>query len=176
MANASRSPARSGCAASPRTLPAMLSHSCGLAAPTVCGLFHPAHSTSCCDLPDPVRWLVSAEQYSCSALLLRCYSFSLPVSFDLCFQAPQITWELTASRRRPAFSSHLFSSVDLRIVRHRGGLCRSGICGVNAPQLCSQRQAHFFFNSEAQFKTTFTCVAFVSASGSFMQTIFCPLL
>src|SRR5262249_15459129 len=43
-------------------------------------------------------------------------------------------------------------------------------------QLCSRRQAHFFFSSEAQFKTTFTCVAFVSASGSFMQTIFCPLL
>jgi len=43
-------------------------------------------------------------------------------------------------------------------------------------QHCSRRQAHFFFNSEAQFKTTFTCVAFVSASGSFMQTIFCPLL
>jgi len=41
---------------------------------------------------------------------------------------------------------------------------------------CSRRQTHFFFNSESQFKTTFTCVAFVSASGSFMQTIFCPLL
>src|SRR5215469_13199792 len=110
MANASRSPARSGCAASPRKLPAMLSHSCGLAAPTVCGLFHPAHSTSCCDLPGPVRWSVSAEKFSCPALLLRCYSFSLPVSFDLCFQALQITWELTASRRRPAFSSHLLST------------------------------------------------------------------
>src|SRR5215813_13464667 len=37
MANASRFPARSECAASPRKLPAMLSHSCALAAPTVCG-------------------------------------------------------------------------------------------------------------------------------------------
>ncbi len=36
------------------------------------GRLHPARSTSCCDLPDLVRWSVSAAKYSCSALQLWC--------------------------------------------------------------------------------------------------------
>jgi len=42
----------------------------------------------------------------CSANLLHCRS---PLSLAL--HSASITWERTASRRRPAFSSHLLSSV-----------------------------------------------------------------
>ena len=72
VANASRFPVRSGCAAWRRRLPATLSHSYRLAAPVVSGRLHPPRSTSCCDLPDPIRWSVSAAKYSRSALLLWC--------------------------------------------------------------------------------------------------------
>jgi hypothetical protein len=36
----------------------------------------------------------------------------LPVSFISCASSASITWERIASRRRPAFSSHLISSID----------------------------------------------------------------
>ena len=36
---------------------------------------------------------------------------SLPVSFIACASSTLITWERTASRRRPAFSSHLVSQL-----------------------------------------------------------------
>src|SRR4029077_8147585 len=97
-ANVSRFPLRSDCAASPRTLHATLSHLYGLAAPTVSALLHPARSTNCSDLPNPIRWSVSAEKYFCSASSLRCYPFSLPVSFISCASSASITWERTASR------------------------------------------------------------------------------
>src|SRR2546430_15602469 len=44
----------------------------------------------------------------CGANLLHCRS---PLSLVL--QSTSITWEPTASRRRPAFSSHLFSPTTL---------------------------------------------------------------
>src|SRR5207248_8262210 len=44
----------------------------------------------------------------CSANLLHCRS---PLSLVL--QSTSITWERTASRRRPAFSSHLITTVEL---------------------------------------------------------------
>src|SRR5438132_6423734 len=42
----------------------------------------------------------------CSANLLHCRS---PLSFIFCASSASITWERTASRRTPAFSSHLVS-------------------------------------------------------------------
>jgi hypothetical protein len=55
-----------------RRLLAMLSLSSVLAAPTGSARLHPPRSTNCCDLPDPIRWSVSAAKYSCSVLLLWC--------------------------------------------------------------------------------------------------------
>src|SRR6185503_5065146 len=55
-----------------------------LAVLVVCGRLHPARNTNCCDLPDPVRWSVSAVNFSCSALPVWCYPSSLPVSFISC--------------------------------------------------------------------------------------------
>ena len=55
-----------------RTIPATHSHSYALAALLGFSPFHPARSTNCCGLPDPVRWSVSAAKNSCSALLLWC--------------------------------------------------------------------------------------------------------
>ena len=72
VANASQFPAPPDCTALRRRLPAALSRSSELAAPTVSGLLHPARSSSCCDLPNPIRWSVSAEKYSCFAWWLRC--------------------------------------------------------------------------------------------------------
>src|SRR5437660_11960125 len=51
----------------------------------------------------------------CSANLLHCRS---PLSLVL--QSTSITWERTASRRRPAFSSHLVATVDAK-TRHNLG-------------------------------------------------------
>ena len=70
--------------------------------------------------------------------------------------------------------SFCFSSISTICPSASPSLANACVTFVRS-QLCPRRQAHFFFNSEAQFKTTFTCVAFVSASGSLMQTIFCPL-
>src|SRR5438270_13855542 len=39
-----------------------------------------------------------------------------PVSFIFCASSASITWERTASRRRPAFSSHLVASTDIRAI------------------------------------------------------------
>ena len=41
-------------------------------------------------------------------------------------------------------------------------------------ELCARRDAHFLSSSEAQFRTTFTCIALVSLSGSLMQMKCCP--
>ena len=38
----------------------------------------------------------------------------------------------------------------------------------------ARRDAHFLSSSEAQFRTTFTCIALVSLSGSLMQMKCCP--
>src|SRR5438094_5811495 len=47
----------------------------------------------------------------CSANLLHCRS---PLSFIFCASSASITWERTASRRTPAFSSHLITAAILR--------------------------------------------------------------
>src|ERR1017187_1664229 len=45
----------------------------------------------------------------------------VPVSFISCASSASITWERTASRRRPAFSSHLFTSTCLLRRTNRSG-------------------------------------------------------
>src|SRR5215475_11821783 len=91
----------------------MLSHSCAHAAPVGSARFHPARSTCCCALRDPARSSVSVEKYSCSAVPAAVLTFFIAgLLYLLCFEHVD-TWERTPHPvRRPAFSSHLITTID----------------------------------------------------------------
>ena len=58
----------------------------------------------------------------CPEKFLLCFALTVLTFFIagllfICASSTSIIWERTASRRRPAFSSHLISSVEFRIAR-----------------------------------------------------------
>src|ERR1035441_2407740 len=71
-ASASPSPARSGCEASRRTLPAWLSALCFPSVPAALCPLHPTRNTNSTDLPNQTRSSAFARKNSCSAYPLRC--------------------------------------------------------------------------------------------------------
>src|SRR5271157_3525521 len=54
----------------------------------------------------------------CAAALVL--TFFIAGLLFICASSTSITWERTASRRRPAFSSHLLTSVETRLGHNEG--------------------------------------------------------
>jgi hypothetical protein len=107
-------PARFDCAAWHRRLLAMLWHWSSLAAPVVSGRIHPARSTSCCDLPDPVRWSslprnIPAWLCGRSANLLHCRSPFISCASE----HVDNLGAYTASRPETGLLSHLLTPLML---------------------------------------------------------------
>jgi hypothetical protein len=124
-ANASRFPVPPDCAASPRRLPSSPSVWSPAFVPEVFLRLHSERSTSSIGLPDPNRSSVSTFNFfhlTCrgGANLLHCRS-----PYLLRFKSASITWERIASRRRPAFSSHLITTASGCHVRHYEPSARS---------------------------------------------------
>ena len=72
--------------------------------PSRCARFHPERSSSWNGRLNPIRSLASATRFSCSAFVAVVLTFFIAGLLFICALSTSITWERTASRRRPAFS------------------------------------------------------------------------